>query len=213
MLALRTALGDTLLAIKKERARRYGLLARLRFRRFLSLYRKYDINQPRDEWGRWAETGAGRDVDATGSVTPTENDARTGDVEVDSITDKLLEKLASVLDAIGPGSGPLYGIKVHSAFEEAVLNSGIPNLELEGSWYQARSILQYAKEGSIRTDVVLRGYGDGSDVKAIWDLKTGDATLTTRRAAQIRAEVGVDQSVPVIQLSVRRGVRLKSEGQ
>lgn len=209
MLAVQKAVFEAQLAIKAERARRFGLLAALASGSFLALYRKYDPDQPRDERGRWTETGAGDDVDATGSVTPIENSASTGDIEIDSVTDKLLEKLAVVLDATGSGSGPIYGIRVHTAFVEAVRNSGIPNLEVEGSWFNARSILQYGLEGSIRTDVLLCGYDDASGVRAIWDLKTGGAVLTESRAAQIRAHVGVDQSVPVIQLS-NRGLRLKS---
>jgi hypothetical protein len=210
MMAVRNALKHAQVAVKAERARSLGLRASHAFGRFLRLYRKYDPDQPRDEQGRWTETGGGDDVDATGSVTPIENDARTGDPEIDSITEKLLQRLADVLDLTGSGSGPIYGTRVHTAFAEAVRASGIPNIEVEGTWFEASSVFRYGLEGSIRTDVVLRGYDESSGVRAIWDLKTGNAVLTQSRVTEIRAKIGVGQSVPVIQLSNTRNVRIKS---
>ena len=201
---------STELLVKAERSRRFGLLACLAFGRFATLYRKYDADQPRDERGRWTETGVGTDVDVTGSVKVIRNDVRTGDREIDSTTDKLVQKLADVVDKVGEGSGAIYGIQVHSAFAEAVRTSGIPNLEAETTWFDGAALLTYGAAGSIRTDVVLRGYDDAGPVRAIWDVKTGDATLGSSRPDQIRTQVGVGRDVPVIELNVRRGVMIKA---
>lgn len=208
MLAARRTALNFELAIKATQSRWLGIQTSLAFQRFVRLHRKYSDDQPRDDRGRWVDTG--REVETTGSVTPIVNDAPTGNLEIDSITEKLLEKLADVLDIAGPGSGPAYGTRVHALFAEAVRNSGIPNLGVERSWLDANEVPQYGLQHSIRTDVVLRGYDDSSGVKAIWDLKTGGAILTENRADRIRTHVGVDKSVPVIQLSDRQGVRLKS---
>lgn len=208
MLAARRTALNFELAINATKSRWLGIQTSRAFQRFVRLYRKYSEDQPRGHDGRWIDTG--RDVETTGSVTPIVNEAPTGNLEIDSITEKLLEKLADVLDVAGPGSGPAYGTRVHALFADAVRNSGIPNLGVERSWLDANEVSQYGLQNSIRTDVVLRGYDDSSGVKAIWDLKTGGAILTEDRAARIRMHVGVDATVPVIQLSDKQGVRLKS---
>jgi hypothetical protein len=196
-------------AIEADRSRRLGLVASVAFSRFVRLYRKYSPDQPRDDRGRWVETGSEGDIDATGSVTPIVNEVRTGDLEIDSVTQKLAEKLAEVVDALGEGSGLIYGTRVHAAFAEAVRNSGIPNLQVERSWLDGELIPTYGFAGSIRTDVVLRRYDDSSPVRAIWDVKTGDARLSAPRRDELRRQVGVGSEVPVLELSVRRGVAIK----
>lgn len=45
---------------------------------------------------------------------------------------------------------------------------------------------------------------------AIYDLKTGNAKLTRSRVREIRATVGVDESVPVVEIHVLRGASVKS---
>lgn len=204
--------------IEAERVSRLGLLASLAFAHFVHLYRKFDENQPRDERGRWSETGAGRgrsedargDPDTTGSVTPIRNEAFTGNLEIDSMTSKLAQKLADVIDTVGEGSGALYGIRVHSAFAEALRTSGLAWLDTETTWFGGLSTFEYGLEGSIRTDVIMRAHDDAGPVIAVWDVKTGNATLGPSRVEDIRRQVGVGPSVPVIELNVRRGVMIKT---
>lgn len=208
---IRTALLRTELLIKRERSRRFGLLAYLAFARFIDIYRKYDPDQPRDDHRRWTDTGTGDDVDVTGSTTVITNEARTGDVRIDSITNKLIEKLADIVDVI-PDDVPgfLYGTQVHTAFSRAVRESGIPGVEVEGSFKDGAPLSSYGLFGSIRTDVVLRGYDDAGQVIAVWDVKTGNATLGPSRLSQLRTQIGIGIDVPIIELSVDRGVMIKA---
>ena len=64
---------------------------------------------------------------------------------------------------------------------------------------------RYGKDGSIRTDVVLRN--DERSIIAIYDLKTGNATIRPSRATELRAMTGADSDVPVIELHSVRGPR------
>jgi hypothetical protein len=66
----------------------------------------------------------------------------------------------------------------------------------------------YGAENSIRTDVVLRN--EAGDIVAIYDVKTGGAGITSARAADLRAKTGTSSEVPIIELSIRRGVTHKS---
>lgn len=85
---LREAILRTKLAVGPSRPARLGLLASLALHRFTRLYRKYDPDQPRDDLGRWTETGGGagendaslRDEEdiATGTVVTIRKD-RVGD--------------------------------------------------------------------------------------------------------------------------------------
>lgn len=65
----------------------------------------------------------------------------------------------------------------------------------------------YGAKGSIRTDVVLRD--DTNNVIAIYDVKTGDATIGAARAAELRAKTGAGPNVPIIELQAIHGVTRK----
>ena len=55
--------------------------------------------------------------------------------------------------------------------------------------------------------VVLRGSDD--TIKAVWDVKTGNAELTNARRQEIRDELGLSDDVPIIELHICRGVSCK----
>ncbi len=208
MLHVRSILRNARAGTVAIRSMRLGHRTTSAYRFFLTRLRKYDPNQPRDGRGRWTSGGAD-DPEVTGS-TKILNDASTGDLEIDSVTDKLIDKIADILDEIGPGSGILYGIKVHLAFADAVRRSGIPGLEAETTWFDGQALLRYGLAGSIRTDAVLRGADDAAPPKAVWDLKTGAATLGRTRVQSIRDHVGGDVFMPIIELNVLRGVLIKA---
>lgn len=59
--------------------------------------------------------------------------------------------------------------------------------------------------------MILRSNPDATgSVIAIWDLKTGSATLSPSRAGELRRGAGAGQEVPVIGLHAIKGVSVKS---
>lgn len=191
----------------QEIGRYLGLMASLSLRRFLILYRKYSDDQPRDERGRWVETGAddNSSVDTVGMVKSLE---KSGDPEIDTLTVILADTLEQAIDDTGPGSGAAYGTLVHSRFEAAVNAINMPGVGVERSWLGGEQV-PYGTAGSIRTDVSLRDEATG-EVKAVWDVKTGGARMTDARADQIRSELRVGRDVPVIELHYERGATIKA---
>jgi hypothetical protein len=67
----------------------------------------------------------------------------------------------------------------------------------------------YGSEDSIRTDTFFRD--DADDPAAIYDVKTGRATLRPGRVAKLREKVGAGPKIPVIEMHVLRGVSLKGQ--
>jgi hypothetical protein len=55
---------------------------------------------------------------------------------------------------------------------------------------------QMLGQGSVRTDVVLRG--DAGKIIAIYDAKTGSADVHPARAAELRIKAGVDNTAPIL---------------
>ena len=136
--------------------------------------------------------------------------ALTGMSTIDDTTKKLASTLATVVDALPEGSGAVYGIVVHTAFAHAVRMQrilGIGFSDVETTFSLADSF-RYGSKDSIRTDVILRN--DVGDIVAIYDVKTGGATIRPSRADELRAKTRVGSEVPVMELSLRRGVVLKS---
>ena len=137
--------------------------------------------------------------------------ALVGDPRIVSTTVKLTSILAHAMDIVEPGSDALtpqeYGRLVHERFADSVRVSGLPGIGYDdvettfgGEYYGAK--------GSIRTDVVLRD--ETGSVIAIYDVKTGDAKISEKRAAQLRAKVGVDDGVPIYELQIIHGVVRKA---
>lgn len=139
--------------------------------------------------------------------------ARTGDSRTDETTDKLVTVLQGVMDTIEylPGMSPQrYGQLVHQAFATAVVAERLPGIgpdDVETTFPTG----SYGSPGSIRTDVVLRD--DDENIIAIYDVKTGEADLTSARVKQLRAKAGAPSKTPVIQIRFNEALSKISCGQ
>lgn len=104
------------------------------------------------------------------------------------------------LPSMSPGT---YGTAVHIAFGAEVKTLGIPGLgDIERSFSLNDSDPRYRLLGTIRTDVVLRNIQ--GDIIAIYDVKTGDAKMTSARANELR-ETRAASNTPVFELNIVRG--------
>jgi hypothetical protein len=152
---------------------------------------------------------------AQANITIDYSAALTGLSNVDSTTKALSRTLAQTMatvDFIPEWTPQLYGTAVHVAFGTAVRIQGIPGIginDVEQSFADTVPIDRYGEPGSIRTDVVLRN--DSKEIIAIYDVKTGGAKLTSARVRELRDKTGVGPNVPVIELHVVRGARLKGK--
>jgi hypothetical protein len=195
---------------------------------------KFREDQPRDDRGRWVDDpdkevadDAGK-VGSEGSAVVSDESpdpiragaqyaqtrieihpsALTGKSRIDEATRALTERLAATVDALPPGSGPIYGRLVHEDLKMQLRFGAVPGIavgDVEPTFGGAGT---YGSKGSVRPDIVLRD--DGGDIVAIYDFKTGNAEITIERAARLRAAAGVGPTVPVIELQVKHGVTLKS---
>jgi hypothetical protein len=138
--------------------------------------------------------------------------ALTGISTIDETTKALSETLArtmETMDFIPEWTPQQYGTAVHVAFGTAVRLQGLPGIgfnDVEHS-FKGGEPAAYGELGSIRTDVVLRNAG--GDVIAIYDVKTGGAQLSDARVRELREKTRVGPNVPIIELHVLRGARLK----
>lgn len=190
----------------------------------------FDTNQPRlpagtREGGQWTRDAGSVSNRIVSDTTPDPvvpgaqyaqtrieiaPSALTGISTIDNTTKTLANTLASVVDILPAGSGPVYGIAVHAAFANAVRAQNIPGIsfsDVETTFSLANSF-RYGSKDSIRTDVILRN--DVGDIRAIYDVKTGDATIAQSRADELRTKTRVGPDVPVIELNLKRGVMLKN---
>jgi hypothetical protein len=137
-------------------------------------------------------------------------EALTGRSTIDDTTKTLAKTLARVVDILPEGSGALYGIAVHTAFANAVRAQQLPGIgffDVETT-FSLEDGARYGSKHSIRTDVVLRN--EIGDIIAIYDVKTGGRGVDPARAAELRAKTRTGPEVPIIELSLRRGVLLQS---
>jgi hypothetical protein len=130
--------------------------------------------------------------------------ALTGIPEIDRTTIALSERLAKVVDAFPGGSGPQYGIMIHTAFKASLLASPIPNVDIEPT-FGGTGI--YGSKDSTRPDVVLRN--TAGDIIAFYDVKTGERGIDAPRASEFRTFS--KPSAYVIELSLRRGILFKCD--
>ncbi len=156
--------------------------------------------------------GAGEGVVSTyraGQVTIA-NNAQTGMSTVDETTEKLRTILEKVLNSRGEGYGPEYGTAIHKDFADAVRDANLRGIGRPGveRTYGRGPDDPYGAKDSIRTDVILRN--EIGDPIAIYDVKTGSATLRAGRVQELRGKTGADLSVPVIEMHVLRGLTLKA---
>ena len=97
---------------------------------------------------------------------------------------------------LGAGKGAVYGTKMHTAFEAEVNVLGRANLFTERSYLNG-AIVPRGTAGSVRVDVV---YGPLEAPIAIFDLKTGGASLRSTRIKQIQAHIPGGCNVPVCEV-------------
>lgn len=161
-------------------------------------------DQPRGCEGRWCG--------GSGSVAVLCKD-KTGDPRIDAKTDEILDVLKEVVEDTEPGEGFLYGIEIHAKLAARLRELDLPGIGRHGveQSFVAGDIVRHGLSGSIRTDVILRdGRTSAAPIRAIWDIKTGERGLSLSRVRALRAAAGVDDSVPVIESHLLRGISVKS---
>jgi retron-type reverse transcriptase len=81
----------------------------------------------------------------------------------------------------------------------------LPGVGTEGveQSFDQLGLAHWGKDGSIRTDVVLRN--SKGIIIAIFDLKTGNAIIRPPRAVELRALTKAGPDVPIIELHSVRG--------
>jgi hypothetical protein len=136
------------------------------------------------------------------------NNAKTGNPFIDRTTNMLVDVLQQSIQAIGSGWGPLFGTRVHSDFAKRVRQLDLPGIGQDGveqSYHiDFDDFVDYGMDGSIRTDITLRDPRDPNQGPiAVYDLKTGNAVLRSRRVDEILNALKRD--VPVIILHYRTG--------
>lgn len=106
-----------------------------------------------------------------------------------------LQNCANIANASVSGSVPVAGTNKHSVFANEVNNLGNPSLRTEVSYLNGQEVA-YGTKDSIRFDVMQF---DPSDVPtAAWDFKTGAATLTASRIAQMQAKSGLSITIYMV---------------
>jgi hypothetical protein len=108
------------------------------------------------------------------------------------------------------GYGPEYGTAIHKDFGDAVKAENLRGIGRAGveRTYGREPDDPYGAKDSIRTDIILRN--DIGDPIAIYDVKTGNATLRAARVQELRDKTDAGLSVPVIEMHVLRGLSLKA---
>jgi len=135
-------------------------------------------------------------------------EALTGIETIDNTTIALTKRLANVVDALEDlpiQSGPIYGHVVHEALKWSLRAFPIPGVKVEPTFGGTG---KYGSDGSVRPDISLENAV--GDKLAHYDYKTGGATVRPSYADKVR-RLGGGPWVPVIQLSVTRGVKIKSQ--
>ena len=111
--------------------------------------------------------------------------------------EQLAAAAGRAVQTAGPGSGAVYGTAVHSLFSDEVIGLGNSDLNSEISYLNG-NVVPYGTSGSVRLDVVE---GPLNAPTAVFDLKTGSATLTQSRIQQIQSQIPGGTSVPVFPIT------------
>lgn len=161
----------------------------------------YRDDQPRGPDGKWIIGGGNYIVSKRHT---------TGDKRVDSITEKIVTVLDTVLSNIGPGRGSLYGTHVHTETANILREMNIPGIGREGieQSFSFGDLVRYGFNGSVRTDAILRNEQSG-EILAVWDIKTGNERLYPSRVAEIRRNLNISDDIPVIEVNVNLGINVK----
>ncbi|MCJ2011256.1 hypothetical protein [Methylobacterium sp. J-076] len=104
-------------------------------------------------------------------------------------------------------------MQIHTASAAMLRSLNLPGIGAYGieHSFSLGDTARYGLNGSIRTDVVMRdGRKPDAPILSVWDIKTGEARLSAKRAAEIRKNLNIDSEVPVIELHIKRGVSVKS---
>jgi len=112
-----------------------------------------------------------------------------------SIIESLEAAAQRAANILGFGSGPVYGTRVHTEFEAQVKALDL-NLLTERSYLNGDPVTR-GTPGSVRLDVIE---GPLQSPTAVYDLKTGSATLTPSRVEQIQSNLPNGNNVPVYQV-------------
>jgi hypothetical protein len=160
-------------------------------------------------WTKYAEA---KDADSVPGKSDVDPDTAADVKLVEQTTDILHKVVLAVATAVirRPGSTPReFGTDVHIAFANAVRFMNLPGIGQKGveQSFDKDGETRYGKDGSIRTDVVLRN--PQGVIIAIYDLKTGNAIIRPSRARELRAKTGSGPEVPVIELHAVRGPAYK----
>jgi hypothetical protein len=132
-----------------------------------------------------------------GCLRPPDAAIASGSCVATNTADDLAGAASRAASNVGPGSGSVYGTRVHSAFADEIAALGRSDLFSEVSYLNGQ-VVPYGTPGSVRLDVVV---GSPSAPTAIWDLKTGSAALTPGRIAQIQSHLPPGfQTVPVLEV-------------
>lgn len=163
----------------------------------------FNEDQPRDELGRWTLIG--------GTPAKTSDGFLTGIQEIDDTSEALSNVLAGVIRGVEhlPGMSPaMYGVAVHLAFGIALRIQDLPGVgDIERSFSLDTFDPRYGLAGTIRTDVTLRNVQ--GEIIAIYDVKTGDETISPTRARELRLKTRAAPDTPVFELNVVRGISRK----
>lgn len=170
----------------------------------LALKAGFNQDQPRDAHGRWTSGGGVVVTTSTGFYTGIQSIDETSDALSDILTD-VIEKL-EYLPSMSP---QVYGMLVHTAFGLEVWLKGLQGIgDIERTFSLEDADPYYGFAGSVRTDVTLRNIQ--GDIVAIYDVKTGNARMSQKRADELREKTGAASGTPVFELNVTRGVSRKS---
>jgi len=103
------------------------------------------------------------------------------------VEDEIQEAANIAKGKITPGKGPVYGTKVHKEFENQInlLKQQGVNVSSEVSYLNGK-VVPYGTENSVRADVVV---GDINSPTAVYDLKTGGATISTTQMNNYKANL------------------------
>jgi hypothetical protein len=163
-----------------------------------------------------SKSDATPDVFQPGAKYAQTNNAVTGNPVIDRTTDMLLAVLQQSIIAMGSGSGPLFGTRVHTYFGKMVKQLNLPGIGQDGVEQSFRfdfpDFVRYGMDGSIRTDIALRDPMNLSQGPiAVYDLKTGNAILTPARVDEIRRALR-QKDLPVFVLYYRTSDAVNSPG-
>jgi hypothetical protein len=109
-----------------------------------------------------------------------------------------LRNAAAQADNAIPGQGGAVGARKHTVFQRIVDSWNDSRLRTEVSYYLGNEVRRGTRN-SVRLDVVQ--YDKSGNIIAVYDYKSGSATLDAARIAQIRSHLPPNaQNAPIIEI-------------